>query len=158
MRTIKYIFIWTIIIGVMGYALNTIWPNTITFLATKTTNPMPNFQVNIKTFNFQNWLQNISIAASKTTELTLKMPTRTWTSDANLFNIFDMLVNNLALILDYGILAINIVMFPFRIIAYIVELLLAFIGFNINNTEGNAFKWLMELLSWFINRLEIPYV
>ena len=157
MRTIKYITIWTIIIGVMGYALNYIWPNTITFLEPVTAHPMSNFSVDIQTFNFHAWFENLSIAASKQTTLTLDMPTRKWISDPGIFEIFEMLVNNLALILDYMILAINVAIFPFRLIAYIVQLVMAFVGLNVNS-PNSAFKWLFDLIDWFINRLQIPYV
>lgn len=157
MRIIKYAVIWTIIIGTMAVGLNFIWTNSISFITTKypTHDPTTFYYV----YDFKAYLQNMQFSAAKTTYLELKMPERQWQTGAwELIGIVGQIGNNLAVILDYGILAINIVIFPFRIIAYIVQLLMAFIGFNMSNMENNAFAWLKTLTEWFIERLQIGYV
>lgn len=157
MRTIKFISIWIIILGTIAVALNFAWPNTITFITQKTNTYDPTTIYYV--YNMRSYLQNIQIAAQKTTYLQLDMPTREWQTGAfELIGITQQISNNLAVMLDYSILALNIVLFPFRIIAYIVQILMAVIGLNIYETNNNAFSWLIELTNWFIDRLQIPYV
>lgn len=157
MKTVKYVVIWTIILGSIALALNFVWPNSITFLQQKTSTI--DTQGIYYTYNFQNYLQNLTYAAEKTSMLSLKMPTREWKTGAwEVISLLDQISNNLQVILDYMILPINIFLWPIRLIAYVTELTMAFIGFNVQNMPtGNPFKWLTDLLNWFITNLQIPY-
>lgn len=157
MRTLKYAMIWTILIGTIAVGLNFIWTDTITFISTRyPTHDQTTFYY---VYDFKSYLQNMQFAAAKTTFLSMEMPTREWKTGAwEVISLLDQIGNNLAVILDYGILAINILIFPFRIIAYIIQLLMSFIGFNMSNMDNNAFAWLKTLTEWFIERLQIPYI
>lgn len=156
MRTIKYITIWTILIATMAMALNFIWPNTISFLTTRASN----FDNAIYyVYDFKGYLRNIEFSAQKITNLQLQMPTREWQTGAwELIGIVSQIGNNLAVILDYIILALNIVIYPFRVMSYVIQLIMAVIGFNMSSMDNNSFAWLKELTEWFIERFAIPYI
>lgn len=156
MRIIKYIITWTIIIGLIGFAINKQWPNTISFLS-KEFNSFSTAQPYWK-YDFREYVKNLGIAAQKTTDLAIELPTRKWESDGwELISILDDIINNLCVMLDWGLFAINIMLFPFRVICYLVQILIAFVGINIDPTNNNAFSWLIKLTNYLIP-IKIGYI
>ena len=100
----------------------------------------------------------MGIAAQKTTYLNIKLPTRQWENNGiEIIGLLDDIINNLCVIMDWGLFAINIMLFPFRVICYLVQILLAFVGINIDVTNNNAFTWLINLTNYLIP-IQIPYI
>lgn len=156
MKIIKYVITWTIIIGVIGFAINLAWPNTISFL-TKEFNSYSQAQPYWK-YDFRAYIQNMGIAAQKTTYLKIKLPTRQWENNGiEIIGLLDDIINNLCVIMDWGLFAINIMLFPFRVICYLVQILLAFVGINIDVTNNHGFSWLISLTNYLIP-IQIPYI
>lgn len=158
MRTIKYIVCWTILIGVIGLSLNTVLGgHTITFVQKQNVQTLgTNFY--IWKFDFWHWIENIQLAASNVTRLELEIPTRTW---QNMSSIVDgaALANDLALMVDYVILIINVILYPIRIGAYLTLNALAILGVNNDlNDSKNGLAWLMQFVQTCINLFQIPYI
>lgn len=158
MRTLKYIVCWTILIGVIGLSLNMVLGgHTITFVQKQNVQTLgTNFY--IWKFDFWHWIENIQLAASNISELQLKLPTRQWDW---MDNVFDgaALTNDLALMLDYLILVINVMLYPFRIGAYLCQNALAILGVNNDiNDPRNGLAWLITFVETLIRYIQIPYI
>ena len=155
MKNIKTIVFFSILIGIVALALNVAFGNeTILFLQKIR---YPHIDAYYYKFDFARYFQNIEMSITDTSKLALSMPTRTW-QQMTASNFGEALSNNMALLLDYVIFIINILIYPMRIGSYIVKNLLTLIGINSQQSDYNGLYWLMELLNWLIERVEIPYV
>lgn len=156
MKVITKIAIITIIMGCIALSFNVAFGNqTITYVERIRLGTTGAFYYK---FNFAEYLQNLTLSISNTSTLTLEMPTRTWQTMASIID-GEALGNNLALILDYLIMVINIIIYPLRIGAYILKNLTAIIGINQDTTnQYNGMAWLVNLLEWLIARVAIPYI
>lgn len=156
MKVITKIAIITIIMGCIALSFNVAFGNqTITYVERIRLGSTGAFYYK---FNFAEYLQNLTLSISNTSTLTLEMPTRTWQTMASIID-GEALGNNLALILDYLIMVINIIIYPLRIGAYILKNLTAIIGINQDTTnQYNGMAWLVNLLEWLIARVAIPYI
>lgn len=158
MKIIAKIVIATIFIGVIALAFNIAFGNqTITYVEKVRYNEFGSVFYYYK-FNFTEYIQNIEMSITDTSTLTLALPTRTWKQMTDILN-WEPLGNDLALILDYVILGLNVLGYPFRIGAYLVKNLLVILGVNRNTADiNNGLAWLINLLNWFISSFQIPYV
>lgn len=146
MYRLKKFSILLMIIGVIGIALNTLFGyNTITYLEKVR---IENGGLWYYKYNFSQYVSNLSQTFSNTTELNLNLPTRQWTND---------IINNLALMLDYIIVMINILLYPLRVGAYMLKCVLAIMGINMIDPPNTGIKWILDLITQIIP-LQIPYI
>lgn len=154
-RTIIIIVSFIILLGAIGVSLNLALGNQTVVYLTKIR--MDNGQFIYK-FNFANYLMNITTNVSDTSKLALALPSREWQWMTTITN-WEPLGNDLALILDYIIFIINIIIYPFRIGAYLLRSLLTLVGINTDvNNNYNGLAWLIELVNWMVERIQIPYI
>ena len=155
MRVIKTIVITIIMLGTTMFALNFLFGEaTINLIQEHNMGSYTYY-----TLNMREYLQNIETSLTNTAELELKLPTRQW-QDLQV-DFWAQLGNNLALILDYIILAINIVEYPLRIGGYLLQQILAFLGLPvvdiIENDTPNNLAWLVKLTN-VLKSMQIPYI
>lgn len=157
MKTFKKIVKYIIILGSIGVALNYLFGN----------NTIPYIQrVQIEgtwltwlRYDLNGYIRNLETSTTDTTALQLIMPTRVWlqTSASMVEQEFwDVLGNNMALILDYIIMALNILIYPLKVGGYVLGIILSLLGINLNNTESDIY-WLCQIVNSF-KTLSIPYV
>lgn len=144
-----------IIIGTIGVAMNLSMGNQTIVYLTKIR--MDNGMFVYK-FNWNEYIKNLNLYITDTSKLMLQLPARQWQT-LTASNFGTALGNNLALMLDYVILIINVMIYPFRVGAYALRTLLALIGVNSDtNNAYNGLGWLIELVDWFVERIQIPYI
>lgn len=152
MKPLYKLVLGTIIIGVIALGINTVFGNnTITYLTYNEINGVGFYK-----YDFWNYVDNIRNTIQNTAQLELHTPTRTWID--NLTGFGD-LGNNLALMLDWFIFANNILLYPLRVIFYVMQITMSIIGIpTIDGTyNNNPLKWLIDLTK-FMTGLEIPFV
>lgn len=155
MKPFITIMTFLVIIGVVGVALNLALGNQTVMYLTKTRIDASGLYA--YEFNFYNYLDNLRMAISNTTELNLELPTRTWQA-MTLTDFGTALGNNLALMLDYIIFGLNCLIYPFRIGGYLIRNMIALIGINMStNYAYNGMAWLVQL-SQFLIDIQIPYI
>lgn len=155
----KKLFTAIIILGTIMVCINWIFgDNTITLLE-KVQNQYTG--ITYYKINLYEYLANIQMNIGDTQVLELKMPTRPWTDITSSIveeQFWADLGNNLAVMLDYLIMVVNIILYPIRIGGYLVKNILAIIGVNTYTTdETNGLYWLV----WFTRNIAntwIPYV
>lgn len=149
LRSIKYFITFTILIGVLGLSLNAILGNqTITYVEKIQVDTL-NTHFYIWKFNFWNYIENIQLNATNTSVLIFKLPTREFSND---------LINNLALIMDYLIVLANVLLYPIKITAYLLQNILAIVGINRNPDEYNGLYWLYQFVHDILGNFAIPYI
>ncbi len=125
------------ILGVIALALNLVFGmGTIQYLE-----QIKLGSITLYKYNFDKYFINLSNSLQDTSVLTLAWQTRTWTND---------LINNLAYIANIFIFGINLLIYPFRVGAYVVKNILALMGVNFMNIEGSNISWLAQLINWLI--------
>lgn len=151
----KFITI-SIILGTIAFALNMIFNDAISYLSIDRVN-----NVLIYKYDFWQYLENIRNSFTGTTQLTLELPPRQWINVGGT-NWWDDIINNLAVILDYIIFAINIMLWPLRLGAFALRGLLAIIGIQVVAINGipieHSLSWLTTLVNGLIEFIQIPYV
>lgn len=151
---IKLLCTTLILLGAIGVAFNILFGrNTISFIS----------QENIGSttliwykFDINGYINNLKTTITDTTELKLQLPTRNFISPTDIFEFFEYFGNNMAVIVDYVILIINVLLYPLKIGGYLVKFVLALLGFNLYNTESGMY-WLGYLASRLVG-LTIPYI
>lgn len=150
MVAIKKILILTILIGTISIALTFLFNDqNISVLITKET--INGTALTWYKFNWVAYKENLLTQINNVTELALPIPTRSWSNEGTL----DAIVNNLALMLDYIILILNVLLYPIKIGGYFVNFILAILGLNVS--QGSSLEWLGTLANRMI-ALTIPYV
>lgn len=156
-RTIITISTILIILGVIALCLNMALGNqTVTYLKRIY---IYETDLTFYEFNFKDYITNIKLSIDDTSILSLEIPNnRTWQT-LGLTDFGEALGNNLAIILNWFLFIINVIIYPFRIGAYILKNILAIIGVNMDTTASeNGLAWLISLVNFFIERIQIPYV
>jgi len=155
MKRILYtLTIGSITLGVIALALNTVFGyGTVTYLTR-----IRIYDTWMWKYDFWNYVENIRNSFTNVSELSLSMPDREWET-LQATNFGSALGNNLAMILDYIIIGLNVLFYPLRIIFYAIQILLSLIGLpTVTGTYGsNPMKWLIDLCKFFVT-LQIPYV
>lgn len=148
----------TILLGVFALALNMVLGNqTITFVEKVNVNTLgTNFY--IWRFNFWPYINNLQLSATNVSELIFKLPTRKWRWMSNVFD-GEALTNDLALMVDWVIMIINIILYPIRVTAYLIRNTLAICGVNNDTTNpNNGLSWLVIFVREVIGNFKIPYI
>lgn len=125
------------ILGVIALCLNAIF-------GLGTINYLTSFQVGGLTFhkyNFNAYFNNLATSIQDTAVLELAWQDLQWNSD---------LLNDLKYIANIFIFGINLLIYPFRLGAYVVKTLLAILGVNFTNIEGSKITWLTNLIDWLV--------
>ena len=139
-----------IILGVIGISLITLFGyGTITYL----TKYRLEGGLWVYKYNFSDYIQNITQTIGNTTPLQLTMPTRTWGDG------IEWLSNNLALIMDWLIFILNVILYPLRVGAYLVLNTLSIIGIDMREgmQPNTGIKWLIDLVQSIVG-WQIPYI
>ena len=153
-RALITVFTTVIIIGVIGLALNTAFGSqTVTYLQ----NVRLNNGMYVMKFNFATYLTNLNMSISETSTLALQLPERGFLPVGGV-NWWEPLGNDIAVIINYIFLIINVLLYPMRIGSYLTKNALALLGVNMSNDANNGLYWLRELVNWLIQRVAIPYI
>lgn len=149
-RKIIKIITFLICLGVLAMGINTIFGNeTITYLSKIRIDLTNGQHFYIWRYDFWTYIKNIQTAIQDVSEFTLNLPTRQWNNDV---------ANNVLLLLDYVIVVINILLYPLRIGAYLLNNILSILGVNNDmNATNNGLKWLYQFVRVVIG-IEIPYI
>ena len=153
-QTILKMVAFTIVIGILALAINTAFgPQTIMFLEKE--------QITYGTthfymwkYNFWKYIANLQLATSDLSVLVFKVPDKQWNNNMD----WNALGNNMLVMLNYLIMVINIMLYPFKIGAYLLQNLLALFGINhdVNNAR-NGLAWLVRFVQEIIGEIAIPY-
>lgn len=149
----------TIVIGILAISFNTAFGNeTITFLQKEQIQYIGS-KFYIYKFNYWAYLRNLQLSTTDLSILTFNTPTREWITEITIDNWFTIFGNNLAVILDYIILIINVLLYPIKIGAYILKNMIAILGINTDLTnDENGLKWLIIFINNILGNIQIPYV
>lgn len=132
----------TLMIGVIGTALSILFgANTVSYIQTINVNG-----VTFRTYDFKSYVEQLNYQFNDLSRLELYLPPLSSQDD-----ILTWLKNLLLVV----IFATNIFLYPFRIASYIVGIILALIGINMQATD-NPLHWLVVLFQT-ITELQIPY-
>lgn len=153
-RTIKLIAIYVIIFASVGVAMNILFgENTMIYLNYGT---LKDTNLSWYRIDFLAYKDNLQTYIQNTTELKFEIPTREWLRNpSSLDEFWNQLVNNLAVILDYIILILNVLIYPLRLGGYLLRFIVALLGLNVGT--NSSLNWLGEFISGLMN-IAIPYV
>lgn len=143
MRIIKTIVFTIVILGVIGIAINVLFPDTISVVQQVEINGLKTY-----TINMQEYLDNVNTAIHTTPDFGLTKPILA--NDAGILEVLEYIANILIMI-------INFLLFPIRVLGYIGTLVLALIGIN-TTTPSGSFEWLVNTVIFFRDTLMIPYI
>lgn len=140
----------TILVGALALAFNNAFGyETIMFLQKeRITFGTTNFY--IWKFDFYRYINNLQLTTSNLSILQFKTPTRQWNSD---------IANNFALVIDYLIMIINLMLYPLKVGAYLLSNVIAIIGINTDTTSAhNGLAWLVIFVRDILGNISIPYI
>ncbi len=150
-RLILRIFTFFIVLGIVALAINSVFgAETFIYLRRETVAQINGTNYNMWKLDLYSYIKNLETSASNASILELKLPTRTWNND---------IANNLALIMDFLILIINVLLWPLKVGSYVLTNILAILGIN-NDTENarNGLSWLVIFVRDILSRISIPYI
>lgn len=158
MRTFKQIAIIALMIGVVAIGINMLFgTNTVSFIYRERVEASGLYWYK---YDFWGYINNLKNSIADTAQLELSIQTRDWvniTSTIVQEQFWVDLGNNMAVILNWILFGLNVMLYPFRIAAYVIKQLLAFIGINTQSSTNNGLWWLVQLVR-FLTGLQIPYV
>lgn len=138
------------IVGILAIGLTTIFGyNTVTFLERVNINGIWIWKIDASQY-----LQEIQTSITNVARLEMVQNPRQWINSGE----WDAIINNLAFILDVIIFALNIMLYPFRIGGYIIQVALSLIGLPVlSYTDAHPLSWLLNLCKYLVS-LSIPMV
>ena len=141
MKAIRTIAITFIVIGSIGIAMNLLFGyNTMAFLSRIR---IEETDVWVWKFDGFNYLKSIETSFTDTSRLELNLPSRTWQWQGELFS---MIANNLAVLVNYVIVIFNVLLYPLKVGAYVSRQMLALLGMNITGGDS-PLQWLIDLIN-----------
>ena len=161
LNRIRYFCVLIMLAGTVMMAINTMFGyNTVSWIYRYHTGQTWLWRINVS-----GYIRNIELAFQDTSRLELHMPETKWIDMADYdYSIIDgewwqILGNNLAVMLNYMILIGNVLIYPIRIGAYAVRCILAIIGIAILTPEkSSGLTWLVDLTNWMQEHAQIPYI
>jgi len=144
-----------IVLGVVALALNmALGGGVIEYIHQ---HQIPNTNLTWYEYDVWGYVDDLRNSFRSIDQISLEMPSREWLELDRDF--WERLGNNLALMLDYLIMVINLLLYPLRIGFYFIQIILNILGINTlqGSYENNPLKWLIDLTYVFKN-LQIPYV
>lgn len=149
------------IVGVIGIAINTMFGYGTVSWFTR----YRNGNVWLYRFDVSGYIRNIELSFQDYSRLSLSMPETEWIDMADYdYSIIDgewwqILGNNLAVMLNYVLLIGNVLIYPIRIGAYAIREILAVVGVNVINPNADSgLYWLVSLCNWLQENAQIPYI
>ena len=154
----KEIAIILIIVGVIGFSLASIFgQEVITLISEAKTNGITYYKIDVWAY-----LDNIQVSIGQTSYLQLTTQSRSWvniTSNIVQQQFWEDLGNNMAVILNWIIYGLNILIYPFRIGGYVFKQTLVILGFNVDSQNNQyGISWIVELANWLVKDAFIRYV
>lgn len=158
-KTIITLFTSVMIIGIIALALNNMFGNVVNF---NTQEAIPGGSgLTWYKYDTFSYIENIKNTFKNTAQLTLQTPNRTWVNAGFDFwdqgEFWEATWNNLALILDWILFGLNVILYPIRLGGYFLQIVMSIIGINVINYDGNPIKWLIDL-TYFLTELQISYI
>lgn len=147
----------TIILGIVALAINHAF-GSATFVFLRKVNIMyvngePQYMWRLDVWNY---IKNIQTTASNPSVLQLVLPDREWDSTVQSYQDF---TNNLALVVDYIIVVLNVLLYPLKVGSYLLQNLLAILGINTNTSDpNNGLSWLVIFVRDMLSKVVIPYI
>lgn len=137
-----------IMLGTIGYIINSIFNrNSVSFL-----HPIVISGETYYTYDLLGYIKNIKETITDLSILELATPEREWSNAGNI----QAIINNLVVIFNWIYMPINVILWPIRIVGYLLLNLLALIGINIQNPTYSS--GLIKTLTWITQNLSIPYI
>ena len=157
MKAVLKVITGLIILGVIGYSLNLVLPGTIVSYITKEMH----MGQTIYRYDLYAYIEELKTTLSSIDVFEIEFFEREWVDiDSNIFEseFWEALVNNLAYMLDVVIFAINLILYPFRFMFWVIKFILALIGVAVNDPNlNNGLQWLIQAIN-FMAGLQIPFV
>lgn len=147
----------TIILGIIALAINHAF-GSATFVYLRRVNVFylngePQYMWKLDLWNY---VKNIQTTASNPSVLQFELPTRQWDSTVQSYQDF---TNNLALVVDYIIVVLNVLLYPLKVGSYLLQNILAILGINTNTSDpNNGLAWLIIFVRDMLSRVVIPYI
>lgn len=152
----------TIVIGIVALSINTAFGNQTITLIEKIRYQTGNTHFYYYRFTWWEYMTNLNLTTTDTSILRFEMPTREWQEiQGNIFQDiwWQYLGNDLAVILNYIILAINILLYPLKLGAYLLRNVIALLGINQDtDNPNNGLSWLVIFVRDILSNIVIPYV
>lgn len=144
------IFTFTILMGIVALAINTVFGRESILFLTKERHLLPDGSAwYMWKFNWLGYVQNIQTTAADASVLQFKLPQ---------IDLTDFL-GVLKTILNFVILLINILLYPFRASSYFLQNILALLGVNQDTSNiNNGLAWLITFIRDILGNIAIPYV
>lgn len=154
MKSLTKLAVVLIVIGVLGLAFNNAFGyETIMYLQKQQINMIDGNHFYIWKIDFWHYIENIQLTTSNLSVLEFKLPTRQWIDE------WTAIPNNIAVVVNYIIVAINVLLYPLKIGSYLIMNILAILGINTNlNATHNGLKWLVIFVQDILGQIAIPYV
>lgn len=150
LKAFKPLIIWILIIGVAHLALTITFGSAIsTLLDNQTING-----IQLYTFDFSSYLENIASSMGDIGNyLEITLPTRTWQATDSISDVGE----NIALMIDYIIMLINVIaIYPFKLVAYMVNIFISVLGINI---ASGPLEWMGTIFDTLSSEnFKIPYI
>jgi len=152
---IAIIFTFVIVVGVLALAFNTILGRDTIMLLEKERIVAGTTSFYIYKIDIGKYIQNIQLATSNISILVFDMPSRQFVAVQTLSDIG----NNIAVLIDYVIMIINVMLYPIKIGSYLLQNVLAIVGINNDTTNiNNGLAWLVIFVRDILSRIVIPYI
>lgn len=123
--------------------------------------PVQGTNMLLYTIDVKRYLQNIQMSITNMSVLQLELPTLEWKEIHNTIienQFWEDLGQDLAVILNYIIVGLNVMLYPFRIGGYLLTQICAIIGLNMINPNDNGdITWLVKFAQT-ITTMQIPYI
>lgn len=147
---VRQIIITTVLLGTIGVAFNVLFgENTMVYVGQEL---IPNTAISWYRLDLNAYIQNLKTMITDTTQLELKLPTKHW---IRIVQSFEDIGHNLAIVLDYIILIINVLIYPLRLGGYLLRFLIALLG--LNTGSNSSLNWLGIFVNNLVS-LAIPYI
>ena len=150
-KLIGKILVFTIVMGIVAFALNTVFGHDTVLLLSKEAHYLPNgAKWYMWKFNWWEYVSNLHTTVTDASVLQFKLPERQWDNNV---------ANNLALIMDYLIVIINVIIYPLKLASYLLQNVLALLGINMDATnENNGLAWLVIFARDMLSKVVVPYI
>ena len=149
----KKVILFFITIGIVAISFNYIFgQNTIGLITSET---IPGTDLTWYRLDTYQYVKQLQIIFEEPPQLFFELPERDFVT-MELATYWQDLGNNLAVILDYVISAVNVLLWPIRVGGYTARLILAIFGVDVTNFDGSI-GWLTQFVYNLLN-LQIDYI
>ena len=152
-HTLKTIFLAIIILGTFAVAFNILFgENTVVYVHKSL---IPNTTITWYEYDTLGYVKGLETSIRDTTILQFNWPRWQWVAIDGT-DWADDLGHDIAVLINYIILPINILLWPLKLGAYIFRFLLSLVGLNYNDPSSSVY-WMGQLIN-ALKSIEIPYI